>query len=142
MGADVQATAERDIAWLATRQPAVIRLLERELLRSSGEAFAAGLELAWSLLGGDAPWAHVRLGHAALAAGMSAVRREDCSAKGQDAPLARSIRDQIADLPIALSRAEQDAVVTVIAAVTWATLDAVTRGVDDTLVATSRPPPL
>lgn len=135
---NLQTTAERDIAWLAIRQPAVIRLLERELAWSDGDAFAAGLELAWSLLGDSTPWAHVRLDHAALAAGMTAVQArlsQTSEISTQLAPLVRSIRAHIADLPLTLSRAEQDAVVAVIAAVTRAALDAGMCGIDDTVLA-------
>jgi len=49
--------------------------------------------------------------------------------------MVRSLRDQIDELPIALSQAEQDAVATVIAAVIWAVLDASVRDLDDSLVA-------
>jgi hypothetical protein len=41
-----QALAEHEVSWLAIRQPAVIRMLERELASPDGDAFAAGLELA------------------------------------------------------------------------------------------------
>src|SRR5436189_3026808 len=41
-----QELAEHEVSWLAIRQPAVIRMLERELASPDGDAFAAGLELA------------------------------------------------------------------------------------------------
>ena len=52
--------------------------------------------------------------------------------------MVRSIRDQIEELPIVLTRTEQDAVATVIASIIWAVLDASVRDfeeVSDTLIA-------
>jgi hypothetical protein len=125
-----QAVAEHDVSWLAIRQPAVMRLLERELAAPDGDAFAAGLELACRVLGGHTPLGDLRLGHNSLSSGMAAVRSGHC-----DRAMVRSLRDQIEELPIALSRHEQDAVATVIAAVIWAVLDASMRDLDDALVA-------
>lgn len=127
---DFQPVAEHDVSWLAIRQPAVIRLLEAELASPDGDAFAAGLELACRVLGGRTPLGELRLDHMTLAAGMAAVRGGRC-----DRAMVRSLRDQIEELPIALTRDEQDAVATVIAAVIWAVLDASVRDLDDTLVA-------
>jgi len=127
---DFQTVAEHDVSWLAIRQPAVIRLLECELDSPDGDAFAAGLELACLVLGGRTPLGDLRLDHQALAAGMAAVRSGRC-----DRAMVRSLRDQIDDLPIALTRVEEDAVATVIAAVIWAVLDASVRDLDDSLVA-------
>lgn len=135
MVADPQTIAERDVTWLAIRHPAVIRLLERELGSFNGDAFAAGLELAWSLVGDASPWGHVRIDHAALAAGMAAVRFGSCDTDRDTRALVRSFRDQLDDLPLVLSNVEQDAVVTVLAAVAWATLAASGGGLDDTLLA-------
>ena len=101
----LQQQAEHDVSWLAIRQPAVMRLLEREL--------------------GD-----LRLDHRALQHGLAAVRSGHC-----DRAMVRSLRDQIAELPVALRRAEEDLVATVIAAVIWAVLDASVRDLGDTLVA-------
>ncbi len=125
-----QAVAEHDVSWLAIRQPAVIRLLERELAAPDGDAFAAGLELACRVLGGHTPLGDLRLDHAALSAGMAAVRNGHC-----DRAMVRSLRDQIEELPVALSKHEQDAVATVLAAVIWAVLDASMRDLDDSLLA-------
>ena len=123
--------AEHDVSWLAIRQPAVIRLLERELASSpgDGDAFAAGLELACRVLGGATPLGDLRLDHNALNSGMVAVRCGRC-----DRAMVRSLRDQIDQLPIVLTRAEQDAVATTIASIIWAVLDASVRALDDTLV--------
>jgi hypothetical protein len=128
---DFHLAAEHDVSWLAIKQPAVIRLLESELASTSdGDAFAAGLELACRVLGGRRPLGDLRLDHHSLAAGMAAVRGGRC-----DRAMVRSLRDQIEELPIALTQNEQDAVATVIAAVIWAVLDASMRDLDDTLVA-------
>jgi hypothetical protein len=130
----VRERAEHDVSWLAIRQPAVVRLLERELAfyHSSGDrdAFAAGLELACRVLCGATPLGDLRLDHNALSLGMLAVRNGHC-----DRAMVRSLRDQIEELPIVLTPGEQDAVATVIAAIIWAVLDASVRDLDDTLVA-------
>jgi hypothetical protein len=127
---DFHTLAEHDVSWLAIRQPAVMRLLESELASPDGDAFAAGLELACRVLGGRTPLGDLRLDHRSLASGMAAVRAGRC-----DRAMVRSLRDQIDELPLALTRHEQDAVATVIAAVIWAVLDASMRDLDDTLVA-------
>jgi hypothetical protein len=127
---DFHLAAEHDVSWLAIKQPAVIRLLESELASADGDAFAAGLELACRVLGGRRPLGDLRLDHHSLAAGMAAVRGGRC-----DRAMVRSLRDQIDELPIALTKHEQDAVATAIAAIIWAVLDASMRDLDDTLVA-------
>jgi|SRR5450432_1708471 len=124
------ASADRDVSWLAIRQPAVIRLLETELRSPDNDAFAAGLELASRVLGGKVPLGDLRLDHRALTTGMAAVRAGRC-----DRLMVQSLRDQIAELPVVLGRAEEDAVATVIAAVIYAVLDASVRDLDDQLVA-------
>ena len=127
---DFHTLAEHDVSWLAIRQPAVMRLLEAELASPDGDAFAAGLELACRVLGGKMPLGDLRLDHTTLAAGMQAVRAGRC-----DRAMVRSLRDDIAELPVALTRAEEDAVATVIAAVIWSVLDASVRDLEDVLVA-------
>ena len=124
------ALAEHEVSWLAIRQPAVIRLLERELASPDGDAFAAGLELACRVLATPARLGDLRLDHNALSSGMVAVRNGQC-----DRAMVRSIRDQIEELPVVLTPGEQDAVATVIASIIWAVLDASVRDLDDTLVA-------
>ena len=126
---DFETVADYDVSWLAIKQPAVIRLLERELASPDGDAFAAGLELACRVIGGKTPLGEMRLDHRALGAGMAAVRAGKC-----DRAMVRSIRDQIDQLPVALTQVEQDAVATTIAAVIWAVLDASVRDLDDSLV--------
>jgi hypothetical protein len=119
-----------DVSWLAIRQPAVVRLLERELAAPDSDAFAAGLGLAAQVLGGRTPLGDLRLDHRALAAGMAAVRGGKC-----DRGMVRSIREMIEEMAVVLTAREQDAVATVIAAVIWAVLDASVRDLDDTVVA-------
>src|SRR5688572_27024268 len=126
---DFHTVAEHDVSWLAIRQPAVMRMLDAELATPDGDAFAAGLELACRVLGGRTPLGDLRLDHAALAAGMAAVRGGWC-----DRAMVRSIRDQIDELPVALTREEQDAVATVTAGIIWAVLDASVRDLDDAYV--------
>ena len=121
-----QQLAEDDVSWLAIRQPAVMRLLERELASPDGDAYAAGLELACRVLGGRTPIGELRLDHHALTGGMVAVRTGRC-----DRAMVRSLRDQIEELRIVLTAAEQDAVATVIAAVIYAVLDASIRELPD-----------
>lgn len=134
MYSDHRQLADHDVSWLAIRQPAVMRLLERELGPArnfrDGDAFGAGLALACAVLGGKTPVGDLRLDHQALAAGMAAVRAGRC-----DRAMVRSIRDQIEELHVVLTPGEQDAVATVIAAVIWAVLDASVRDLDDSLVA-------
>ena len=125
-----QELAEHDVSWLAIRQPAVMRLLERELSGEDNDAFAVGLELACRVLGGRTPVGDLRLDHHALAAGMASVRAGKC-----DRAMVRSIRDQIEELNVVLTPAEADTVATTIAAVIWAVLDMSVRDLDDTLVA-------
>jgi len=129
MGHGIQALAEHDVSWLAIRQPAVIRLLDRELAAPDGDAFAAGLELASRVLGSRMPLGDLRLDHNTLNTGMVAVRSGRC-----DRAMVRSIRDQIDELRVALTPREHDAVATVIAAIIWAVLDASSRELDDLLV--------
>ena len=125
-----QELAEHDVSWLAIRQPAVMRLLERELAGGDNDAFAAGLELACRVLGGRTPIGDMRLDHQALNAGLASVRAGKC-----DRAMVQSLRDQIEELNCVLRKSEADAVATVIAAVIWAVLDMSVRELDDVLVA-------
>ncbi len=124
----MQDQAEHDASWLAIRQPAVMRLLEREL--ADADALGAAMELACRVLGGRTSLGDLRLDHRSLQEGLLAVREGKC-----DRAMVRSLRDQIGELPVVLTRGEEDAVATVIAAVIWAVLDASMRDLGDTLVA-------
>lgn len=105
------------VGGLAIRQPAVIYLLQRELWSADGDAFASGLELATRLFAQVAASAGrlPRLSQRELTAAMEAVRQGAC-----DRQTVRRIRDQIDELPVVLTRAEEDAVATAIAALLWA----------------------
>lgn len=122
----LETAAAPDVSWLAIRQPAVMRLLEEELLTEDGDAFAAGFELACRVLGGRMPVNALRLDAASLRDGMAGVRAGRC-----DRAMVQSIRDQIEELPAVLTREEQDAVATVIAAVIWSVLDVSIRDLGD-----------
>ena len=124
--------AEHDVSWLAKRQPAVVRLLERELAAPDGDAFMAGVEMASRVLGGPTRIRRLHLDHNALNSGLAAVRSGRC-----DRAMVRSLRDQIEELPrLALTPYEQDAVATTIAAILWAVLDLSMReDMPDALVA-------
>ncbi|CAN5878922.1 hypothetical protein BH11MYX2_BH11MYX2_20990 [soil metagenome] len=126
--------AEQDVSWLAIRQPAVMRMLECELGAfpgmDDGDAFGAGLALACNVLGGRIPVGDLRLTHSALSQGLAAVRNGRC-----DRAMVRSIRDMIDELQVVLTKHEQDAVATVIAAIIWSVLDTSVAELEDTLVA-------
>jgi hypothetical protein len=121
----VQGPEAPDVSWLAVRHPAVVRLLDRELSAPGGAAFAAGLALAHRALVSHTPLGDLRLDHNLLNGGMVAVRSGRC-----DRAMARSIRGQIDELPIALTPREQGAVATVIAAIIWSVLDASAQELD------------
>jgi hypothetical protein len=113
-----RAAGAEQVGGLAIRQPAIIYLLQRELWSKDGDAFAAGLELASRVIGeatilagGRLP----RLPQRELTAALEAVRLGGCERQ-----TVRWIRDQIDQLPVVLTRAEEDAVATAIAAVLWA----------------------
>lgn len=104
---------------LAIRQPAIIYFLQRELWSKDGDAFAAGLELACRVVGELREQVGLRLPritHRDMTVALTAVRDGACGRQ-----TVRSIRDQIDELPLVLTRAEEDAVATVIAAVVYAT---------------------
>lgn len=129
MIAAVQEPSDHDVSWLAIRQPAVLRLLERELSAPDGDALAAGLELACRVLNGRGPIGDLRLDHNTLNLGMVAVRSGRC-----DRAMVRSIRAQIEQLPVPLTPREEDAVATVTAAIIWSVVDASAAALDDTLL--------
>ena len=130
VGANAAEQAEHDVSWFAIRHAAVMRLLERELAAPDGDAFAAGLELACRVLGGETPLGNLRLDPHTLRAGMAQVRGGRC-----DRAMVEAIRTQIHELPVVLTSREEDAVATVVAAIIWSVLDASSRALDDTLVA-------
>jgi hypothetical protein len=134
---EAAALAEHDVSWLAKRQPAVVRLLERELATPDRDAFHAGVEIACRVLGGPTRIGRLRLDHNALNSGLAAVRSGRC-----DRAMVRSLRDQIEELPrIVLTPYEQDAVATTIAAILWAILDLSLRESEEAAAALLEAPP-
>jgi len=134
---DMAALAEHAVSWLATRQPAVIRLLERELATPDGDALAAGVEMACRVLGGPTRIGRLRLDHNVLNSGLAAVRSGRC-----DRAMVRSLRDQIEELPrVVLTPYEQDAVATTVAAILWAILDLNLRESEEAAAAALEAPP-
>lgn len=123
---DTENELAEEVSWLAIRQPAVLRLLERELAADDGDAYAAGLELACRVLGGRNPTARIRLDHNMLSTGLVAVRTGRL-----DRAMVRSLRDQVEELPIVLTPREQDAVATTVAAIVWALLDATLEALEE-----------
>lgn len=122
---DMPSGAER-ASYLAIRQPAIIYFLQRELWSRDGDSFSAGLQLAHRVVveltmmaGGMLP----RLGHRELGGALEDVRRAGCERQ-----TLRWIRDQIDELDVLLTRAEEDAVATVIAAILWAASQAQQAG--------------
>lgn len=114
-----QPASAEQVGYLAIRQPAIIYFLQRELWSKDGDAFAAGLELACRVVGdlGDRTGIRLpRVTHRDMSAAMQEVREGGC-----ERATVRWIRDQIDELPLVLTRGEEDAVATVVAAVVWAT---------------------
>ena len=134
---EAAAPAEHQVSWLAKRQPAVIRLLERELAGPDRDALEAGLEMACRVLGGPTRIGRLRLDHNALNSGLAAVRSGRC-----DRAMVRSLRDQIEELPrVVLTPYEQDAVATTVAAILWAILDLNLRESEEAAAAALEAPP-
>lgn len=156
--------AEHDVSWLATRHPAVMHLLERELAAPEGDAFAAGLELVDRVLGGRAraesepqrepeleperepelelthrtaraPRAGTPLGDLRLDHHTLNTAMVAVRSGRCDRTMVRSIRRQIEALRVVLTPREEGAVATVIAAIIWSVLDASARELDVLLVA-------
>jgi len=115
-------TAEAELSWLAIQQPGVVRLLEEHLHTADGDALAAGLELAWRLLGDHAAMDGVpvpRLPPHLLAAGLAARPVP---------PPSGDLEAELAALPLVLTRAEERAVAQALAAVRWAVAEVRTMG--------------
>jgi hypothetical protein len=129
-------TAE-DVSWFAIRQPAVIKLLERELWDGDGDAFAVALDAVCRIsarvaaVDGAPP---PRLTPPLLDCGMSLARQDRA-----DPVLARWVRWCIDAAPVVLTEDEEHAVVECVAALLWAIAAADLAGVApevaDTVVA-------
>lgn len=128
-------TAE-EVSWFAIRQPAVIRMLERELWTEDGDAFAVALDAACRVaarvgqLDGAAP---PRLTAALLERGVEMCRHDI------DPALARWVRWCVDAAPVVLTAGEERAVLGCVAAMLWAIAAADLVGMDgsvgDTMIA-------
>jgi hypothetical protein len=126
-----------EVSWFAIRQPAVIKLLERELWDGDGDAFAVALDACCRVarrvaaLDGAPP---PRLTAPLLAHGLALARDEAI-----DRGLARWVRWCVDAAPVVLSAQEERQVVECVAALLWAIAAAdlvgVGREIADTLVA-------
>ncbi len=129
-------TAEQ-VSWFAIRQPAVIKLLERELWSDDGDAFAVALDAVCRVaaritaLDDAVP---PRLSRELLEHGL-AMSRDD----GIDTALARWVRWCIDSAPVALTDHEESMVLDCVGAMLWAIaaadLGGLDRSVGDTLLA-------
>src|SRR5687768_6268265 len=126
-----------EVSWFAIRQPAVVKLLERELWDGDGDAFAVALDAVCrvaarvtELDGGPPP----RLSHALLEQGLLLARHD-----GIDRALARWVRWCVDAAPVVLTDAEERTVLDCVAAMLWAVAAADLAGVEheiaDTIVA-------
>lgn len=128
-------TAEQ-VSWFAIRQPAVIRMLERELWTDDGDAFAVALDAVCrvatrvSQLDGAPP---PRLTAALLERGYD-MCRDDI-----DPALARWVRWCVDAAPVVLTGEEERVVLLCVAAMLWAIAAAdmvgMADGVGDTMIA-------
>ena len=120
-------TAE-EVSWFAIRQPAVIRMLERELWSDDGDAFAVALDAVCRVaarvtqLDGAAP---PRLTAGLLERGLEMCRSDI------DPALARWVRWCVDAAPVVLSATEERAVLGCVAAMLWAIAAADLVGMDD-----------
>jgi hypothetical protein len=116
---DVSAELDaEEVSWFAIRQPAVIKLLERELWDGDGDAFALGLDatcrvaLRVAALDGAPP---PRLSAALLEQGHMLARDE-----GIDRALARWVRWCVDAAPVVITAEEERRIVECVAAMLWA----------------------
>lgn len=126
-----------EVSWFAIRQPAVIKLLERELWTDDGDAFAVGLDAVCRVVRRLAALDGVpppRLTRELLEHGLY-LARED----GIDRALARWVRWCVDAAPVVITAAEERSVLECVAAMLWAVAAADLVGVDreiaDTIVA-------
>jgi hypothetical protein len=117
-----------EVSWFAIRQPAVIRMLERELWSDDGDAFAVALDAVCRVasrvtqLDGAAP---PRLTAPLLERGLE-MCRDDI-----DPALARWVRWCVDAAPVVLTATEERAVLACVAAMLWAIAAADLVGLDD-----------
>jgi hypothetical protein len=120
-----------EVSWFAIRQPAVIKLLERELWDGDGDAFAVALDAVCRIamrvaaLDGLPP---PRLSHRHLEHGLALARDGEI-----DRALARWVRWAIDAAPVVLTAEQEKLVLDVVAAMLWAMAAADLAGVEATL---------
>ncbi len=125
-------TAE-EVSWFAIRQPAVIKMLERELWSQDGEAFAVALDAVCRVatrvtqLDGAAP---PRLTPALLDRGLELCRTDI------DPALARWVRWCVDAAPVVLTGDEERTVLVCVSAMLWAIAAADLVGLDDSIAET------
>ena len=120
-----------EVSWFAIRQPAVIKLLERELWDGDGDGFAVGLDavcrvaMRVAALDGAPP---PRLTGAHLEHGLMLARDGEI-----DRALARWVRWCIDAAPVVLDAAQERVVLDCVAAMLWAIAAADLVGIEPTL---------
>jgi hypothetical protein len=128
VGAELDA---EEVSWFAIRQPAVIKLLERELWDGDGDAFAVALDAVCRIamrvaaLDGLPP---PRLSHRHLEHGLALARDGEI-----DRALARWVRWAIDAAPVVLTVEQEKGVLDVVAAMLWAMAAADLAGIEPTL---------
>ena len=110
------AVAEQEMAWLAIRQPAIVRMLERDLAGCDTDALAAGLELTSQLLSELSSLTGVILHR--VSSRELAVAGAQVASAGLDPEIARWTTTRLASLPVVLTDQEQAAIGRAIATVT------------------------
>jgi hypothetical protein len=129
-------TAEQ-VSWFAIRQPAVVKMLERELWTDDGDAFAVALDAVCRVAARVAELDDAtppRLSRELLEHGL-AMSRSD----GVDTALARWVRWCVDAAPVVLTGDEERLVLDCVGALLWAIAAAdlvgLDRAVGDTLLA-------
>lgn len=129
-------TAEQ-VSWFAIRQPAVVKMLERELWSDDGDAFAVALDAVCRVAARVAELDEVtppRLSRDLLDHGLAMAR-----ADGTDPALARWVRWCVDAAPVVLTDDEEHLVLDCVGALLWAIaaadLGGLDRAVGDTMLA-------
>lgn len=110
------ALAEQEMAWLAIRQPAIVRMLERDLAGCDTDALAAGLELTSQLLGELSSQTGEIIDR--VSSRELAIARAQVASTELDPEIVVWTATRLASLPVVLSAQEQAAIGRAIATVT------------------------
>lgn len=108
--------AEQEMAWLAIRQPAIVRMLERDLAGGDTDALAAGLELTSQLLGELSSQTGVMIHR--VSSSELAVAGAQVASDELDPEIVRWTTIKLAALPVVLTALEQAKIGRAIATVT------------------------